>query len=222
MRFCFTLQLQHDGAGGIDDFDVVLGGDSVGFGRFAVGSQQYFHVVQLFELLVVYGDEPFGFEPFHLVAVVYDVAEAVESSGAVEFFFGFADSRDYTEAEPECSSISMRAITCLLSTFAGGLSKFFDGFFVPGHEPCVLLGDCHVGIVELYGIVGFAQRAFFTGLVDVVAFVDVGDHFVEIDIDTFRPQFVDASLCPSLCRGRDEYFQFGMREYSRALYRARP
>ena len=81
------------------DFDVVLGGDSVGFGRFAVGSQQYFHVVQLFELLVVYGDEPFGFESFHLVAVVYDVAEAVESSGAVEFFFGFADSRDYTEAE---------------------------------------------------------------------------------------------------------------------------
>ena len=97
--FDFTLQLQHDGAGGIDDFDVVLGGDSVGFGRFAVGSQQYFHVVQLFELLVVYGDEPFGFESFHLVAVVYDVAEAVESSGAVEFFFGFADSRDYTEAE---------------------------------------------------------------------------------------------------------------------------
>lgn len=31
--------------------------------------------------------------------------------------------------------------------------------------------------------VGFAQRAFFTGLVNVVAFVDVGDHFVEIDID---------------------------------------
>lgn len=97
--FDFTLQLQHDGAGGIDDFDVVLGGDSVGFGRFAVGSQQYFHVVQLFELLVVYGDEPFGFESFHFVAVVYDVAEAVEPSGAVEFFFGFADSRDYTEAE---------------------------------------------------------------------------------------------------------------------------
>ena len=57
-----------------------------------------------------------------------------------------------------------------------------------------MLGDCHVGIVELYGIVGFAQRAFFTGLVDVVAFVDVGDYFVEIDIDTFRLQFVDASL----------------------------
>ena len=73
-----------------------------------------------------------------------------------------------------------------------------------------------MGIVELYGIVGFAQRAFFTGLVDVVAFVDVGDHFVEIDIDTFRPQFVDASLCPSLRRGRDEYFQFGMGEYGRA------
>lgn len=49
--------------------------------------------------------EPFGFEPFHLVAVVYDVAEAVESSGAVEFFFGFADSRDYTDRNPECSSV---------------------------------------------------------------------------------------------------------------------
>ena len=43
--------------------------------------------------------EPFGFEPFHLVAVVYDVAEAVESSGAVEFFFGFADGGYYSEAE---------------------------------------------------------------------------------------------------------------------------
>ena len=76
-RFYFSLQLQHDGASGVDDFDVVLGGDAVGLGRLAVGTQQHFHVVQMFELLVVDCDEAFGFEPFHFVAVVDDVAETV-------------------------------------------------------------------------------------------------------------------------------------------------
>lgn len=37
------------------------------------------------------------------------------------------------------------------------------------HEPFVLLRDCHVAIVELNGIVGFAQRANFTMGVDIVA-----------------------------------------------------
>lgn len=72
-----ALQSQHHGAGGIDNLDVVALGKLVGLRRFAMGSQQDFDIVELGELLMVDGDEPFGMEAFYFHAVVYDIAKAI-------------------------------------------------------------------------------------------------------------------------------------------------
>lgn len=72
-----ALQSQHHGAGGIDNLDVVALGKLVGLWRFAMGSQQDFDIVELGELLMVDGDEPFGMEAFYFHAVVYDIAKAI-------------------------------------------------------------------------------------------------------------------------------------------------
>lgn len=72
-----TLQSQHHGAGGIDNLDIVALGKLVGLGRFAMGSQQDFDIVELGELLMVDGDESFGMEAFYFHAVVYDIAKAI-------------------------------------------------------------------------------------------------------------------------------------------------
>lgn len=42
-----SLQLEYNWTCGIDDFDVVLTSDFVGFGWFAMCSKQHFHVVQV-------------------------------------------------------------------------------------------------------------------------------------------------------------------------------
>ena len=41
------LQLEYDGAGGIDNLDIVAAGSLIGFGRFSMCPQQHLHIVQL-------------------------------------------------------------------------------------------------------------------------------------------------------------------------------
>ena len=77
LAFDAALQSQHHRAGGIDNLDVVALGKLVGLRRFAMGSQQDFYIVELGELLMVDGDEPFGMEAFYFHAVVYDIAKAI-------------------------------------------------------------------------------------------------------------------------------------------------
>ena len=93
------LQFEHHGAGGVYDFYVVAAGRVVGFGRFAVGAQQDFGVVQAGKLFVVDGDEAHGLEAFHLAAVVHDVTQAVERAALAQFFLGLAYGVDHAEAE---------------------------------------------------------------------------------------------------------------------------
>lgn len=52
-------------------------------------------------------------------------------------------------------------------------------FAVTLEKPCVLLVSGHIGIVEVDGIVSPAERAFFTGLVDMVAMNHIGEHLLE-------------------------------------------
>lgn len=93
------LQAEDDGAGGVDDFDVVPAGRLVGLGRFAMSAEQHFGVVQAVEFVVVDGDEPHGLQALHLAAVVHNVAQAVQRAAFGQLLFGFADGVDYSEAE---------------------------------------------------------------------------------------------------------------------------
>ena len=94
-----ALQGEDHGAGGIDDLDVVLPGDLVGGGWLAVGTEQHLGVMELLELLVVDGDKTVVVKPFHLHAIVNDVAETVERLARSQFFFRFADGCSHAEAE---------------------------------------------------------------------------------------------------------------------------
>ena len=64
-----------------------------------MGTEQHLGVVELFQLLVVDGDEAVVVKPFHLHAVVNDVAETVERLARSQFFFRFADGCSHAEAE---------------------------------------------------------------------------------------------------------------------------
>ena len=91
MFFDFLLQLQDHGTGGIDDLDVVAVRYLVGFGRFAMGTEQDLHVVELLELVVVDGDESEFLQALALHAVVHDVAKAIKGGAICQLFFGLAD-----------------------------------------------------------------------------------------------------------------------------------
>ena len=94
------LQLEHHGAGGVDDFDAPLLGQRVGCGRFAVCAQQHLRAPgQRLEFGVPDGLQSQCPQPFALAPVVYDVAQAAERVGSPQFFLGLADGRRHPEAE---------------------------------------------------------------------------------------------------------------------------
>ena len=86
----------------------------VGFRRFAVGAQQHFHIVQLFHLLVVDGDEAQLRQALALHAVVHNVAQAVELVALGQFLFGLADGSGHAETE------TTAAVNLYRHTFSGG------------------------------------------------------------------------------------------------------
>ena len=94
------LQAQHDGARGVDELDAAGGGQRIGGGRFAVGTQQHARTGgQRREHGVVDRDESQPAQAVALAAVVYDVAQAVEAAVARELFLGLADGCGHAEAE---------------------------------------------------------------------------------------------------------------------------
>ena len=93
------LQLEHHGAGGIDDVDAVAARGFVGLRRLAVGTQQHLHVVQLLELVVGDGLQADVGQAVHLGGVVHDVAQAVQVPTLVEHLLGLADRCRHSEAE---------------------------------------------------------------------------------------------------------------------------
>ena len=64
-----------------------------------MGTEQHLGVMELFQLLVVDGDEAVAVESFHLHAIVDDVAETVERLTRCQLFFRFADGSGHAEAK---------------------------------------------------------------------------------------------------------------------------
>ena len=62
-------------------------------------AQQYFHIVQSGHLAVGYGHQAFATQAFHLVAVMYNVAQTVQCAGFGQLLLGLAYGSDHTEAE---------------------------------------------------------------------------------------------------------------------------
>jgi hypothetical protein len=112
-----------------------------------VGAEHYFDVVKGGKLLVGYGFEPFGLQSLDLVAVVDNVAEAVEGSVGGKLFFGFADSGCHSEAEARIFvNLDNRHVE---RSFCAGQS-FVELIF----EPPVLLVDRHRAVVEVDSVGG--------------------------------------------------------------------
>lgn len=74
LAFDALLQMEHNGAGGIYDFDVVGDGLPVGAWRFAVSTQQDGGVVETVVFLVSDGDESHALQTVAFHGVVNDIA----------------------------------------------------------------------------------------------------------------------------------------------------
>ena len=99
LLFDAALQLQYNGACGIDNLDVVLACHLVGGWRFAMSPEQHFHATEISHVIMIDGDEPEALEALTFHSVMNDVAEAVESLARGKLFFGFLDGSGYSEAE---------------------------------------------------------------------------------------------------------------------------
>lgn len=62
-------------------------------------TQEHLGVMQLFELLMVDGNEPLLMQAFHFHAIVNDVAETVERLARCQLFFCFANGCGHAEAK---------------------------------------------------------------------------------------------------------------------------
>ncbi len=76
--FDALLQAQHHRAGGIDDVDVVALGEAIGGRWFAMCTQQHLYILKVCHLFVGNNFQSLLRQALNLVAVVHDVAEAVE------------------------------------------------------------------------------------------------------------------------------------------------
>ena len=101
-KFLFDafLQLEDDGAGCVDNLDVVAPGNLVGLRRFTMGAEEHCGVAQPAVFFVVDGVQSQSVEAVTLLAVMYDVAQAVESGAFVQFFLCLADGGGVAKAKP--------------------------------------------------------------------------------------------------------------------------
>ena len=105
-----ALQLQHHGAGGINERDAPLGSGGIRGRRFAMRPKQHTRTFgQAGKAVVVNSGKPEGMEALALAAVVHDVAEAIERAAAAQFVLCLADGSRHAEAK------------------AGGFVNFYGG-----------------------------------------------------------------------------------------------
>ena len=93
------LQLQHHRTGGINNLDMVLSRQVVGFWRLTMCAQQHLHAMQLAHLLMVNGDESHLAQPLALHTIMYDITQAIERVTLGQFLLCLLDGSSHTKAE---------------------------------------------------------------------------------------------------------------------------
>ena len=86
-----TLELEDHRTGGINDLDIIALGKLIGLWRLAMGAKQHFGVVKVDELLGTDGVKTESSESLHLLTVVDDVAQTIQSVGILQVVFGLLD-----------------------------------------------------------------------------------------------------------------------------------
>ena len=94
------LQSCHDGTSSVDEGDTVLAGTQVGFGRFAVGTDQHRAACELRKVGILGRNlQSQCFEPRHLRAVVYYVAQRDKRPAGSKALFRLRDRIHHPETE---------------------------------------------------------------------------------------------------------------------------
>ena len=75
----FLLQAEYYRASGVDDFNIIAAGDFIGLGRFPVGTQQNFGIVQMIKVEI---DEGSGF-CFGVVTAINKAEEELANGGTL-------------------------------------------------------------------------------------------------------------------------------------------
>lgn len=99
--FCLdaSLEIEDDGASGINQFDIVRMGIGVGLRRFTMCSQKHFHVLQMLKILLINRLQTQRAQSFTFASVVHNIAKAEERPAVCELLFCLADSGGNAEAE---------------------------------------------------------------------------------------------------------------------------
>ena len=93
------LQLEHNGAGGVNQVDVVFFRDTVCLWRLSMSTDEDSGVMKGRVLIVVNDLQPHVSEPLHFLVVVYNVTQTIEGFVLQKVFFCRSDSVDHAEAE---------------------------------------------------------------------------------------------------------------------------
>ena len=93
------LKMEHHGTGSIDEFQVVLGSTLVGGRGFSVGTQKHLGLMELVKTGMLYSDEPQLLKPAALLAIVYNISQAIQTIASLQLLFCHADGTCHAETE---------------------------------------------------------------------------------------------------------------------------
>jgi len=93
------LQLEHYRTRGINDFNIILTSQLIGFRGLTMRTQQHLHVVQLAQLVMIDGDEPHLAQALTLHTIVYYITQTIQFIAFGQFFLSLLYSSGYSEAE---------------------------------------------------------------------------------------------------------------------------
>ena len=94
------LQVQHNGACGINEVDGMFSGKGVCGRRLSMSAQQHLRIMDVSHLLVIDGHQSHLLQSITLLTIVHNVTQAIELLLLGQFLFRLADSTRHTKAEP--------------------------------------------------------------------------------------------------------------------------
>ena len=142
-----TLQLRHNGAGGIDNSDAQLLGSAVGCRGLSVSTDEEVATTEILHILVCDGLKAQRLQTLHLHTVMHDVAQRIYLTTELGHSrLGLRDSSHHTEAE-----------TRILINLDNHNLRLYN-LLVALHKPRHLLLNTHMAVVQHHSVLGLAQR----------------------------------------------------------------
>ena len=128
-----------------------------------MGTYQHRFVMKRCQLFMIDGAESQLLETRNLLAVMDDIAQAIERFTVTELFLCLSDGTHHSRTKA----------TKFIDCNPHSLTLCIDAVHSPLQKQFILLGDGQIAIVKQQGIIGLAKRGNFTMRIDIVSFLDI-------------------------------------------------